>query len=677
MTQPISPNLRDLAARAARTERRLRTVQALRFAAFGAIPTLTCIAGAVLHQKLTHGYRAGLGWKVIVISAGVSAAATLAAVVYASVRRYPKHAAALLLDRTFDNHDRLATALSFSELPADARTPLMNAAIDDATQTSTRLDPAVAAPLSPAFKNPDLFAALGMAALVVALTQLQWAKTIVRPAALTIDAVSLTADDIELFRETLRELDAKDSTPETKEALQAFNQLVQDLADKRLDRAEAFRRMEALEKGLLKGREADQKALEEALKHAALRLKDSPLSKPAGEALEKRDLQKAEAELKELAKKLRDKQSKISEAEKKRLKEAIAAAARSQKETLKKLMDQREQLRASLLAREQKAGQSDEEKRLLQRDKRELDRLDREIAQKEKAGRELDRLDRELSKAAEDLLRDLGLSADDLDRAAEDINRMAREELSEKEKEELRQRLQELRELLRQEGKGGEEMKKRLRKFAKKAKGKGGNEGEQGDGKKGQKKDTGDGEGEEGEDDDGEDGEDGEDGKKPGQKKGQGQEGEGEGEGEGKGKGKGKKAFVLKRGSGSGSGQPGTSPGDGPGQGQPGGSQPGGQGTEPGGKQAGTGHDANLTGKATHGKFGTHDVEAAATDTGQGPSVSETILSSSEKGFVGKKYKRVYADYKTKAEEAMKAEDIPPGYKFYVQRYFQLIRPRE
>ncbi len=672
MTSPTPESLRDLARRAASTERRLRFVALARALSLGAIPTLTLAAGAVLHQKLTHGYRAGLGWKLLAASVIASAAVTVGAAVLAAARRYPRHAGALRLDRAHDNHDRTATALSFAELPRDRRTPLMDAAIEDAIASATRLSPAVAAPLSPAWRNPDLLAAVALAALVAGLSQLQWARTRARPSVATIDAVSLTADDIELFRDTLKALDQKDASPETKEALLAFNQLVQDLADKRLDRAEAFRRMEALEQGLLKGREADQKALEEALKHAAQRLKDSPLSRPAGEALEKRDLAKAEAELKELAKKLRDKQSKISEADKKRLKEAMAAAARSHKETLKKLMDQREQLRASLLAREQKAGQSEQEKRLLQRDKRELERLDREVAQKERVGRELDRLDRELSKAAEDLLRDLGLSADDLDRAAEDINRMAREELSEKEKEELRQRLEELRELLRQEGKGGEELKKRLRKFSKKARGRGAKPGEEGDGQRG--KQQGQGQGEDGDDEDGEDGEDGESGLRPGQKKpGQGQDGEGDGDGQGKGKGS-KKIFVLKRGSGSGQG---TSPGESPGGGQPGGSEPGGAGSDPGGKQAGTQHDGNLTGKATHGKFGTHDVEAAATDTGQGPSVSETILTSSERGFVGKKYKRVYADYRTKAEEAMKAEDIPPGYKFYVQRYFQLIRPRE
>ncbi|RYE78911.1 MAG: hypothetical protein EOO74_04575 [Myxococcales bacterium] len=70
-------------------------------------------------------------------------------------------------------------------------------------------------------------------------------------------------------------------------------------------------------------------------------------------------------------------------------------------------------------------------------------------------------------------------------------------------------------------------------------------------------------------------------------------------------------------------------------------------------------------------------MQASAADTGQGPSVSETIQGAAQRGFVGKKYQRVYTDYRTKAEEAMKNEEIPAGYRFYVQRYFQLIRPRE
>ena len=42
-----------------------------------------------------------------------------------------------------------------------------------------------------------------------------------------------------------------------------------------------------------------------------------------------------------------------------------------------------------------------------------------------------------------------------------------------------------------------------------------------------------------------------------------------------------------------------------------------------------------------------------------------------------KGYKKVYAEYKTVAEEALKQDEIPAGYRFYVRRYFDLIRPRD
>ncbi len=38
---------------------------------------------------------------------------------------------------------------------------------------------------------------------------------------------------------------------------------------------------------------------------------------------------------------------------------------------------------------------------------------------------------------------------------------------------------------------------------------------------------------------------------------------------------------------------------------------------------------------------------------------------------------RIAPDYKTVAERVMNEDQIPPGYRFYVQRYFQLIRPRD
>src|SRR5258708_2625559 len=74
-----------------------------------------------------------------------------------------------------------------------------------------------------------------------------------------IDAVDVTADDLDAMRDFLREMEQKQQTDEAKAATQEFNQLIEDLAAKRLDRTEAFRKMEALEDKLLEGREADAK----------------------------------------------------------------------------------------------------------------------------------------------------------------------------------------------------------------------------------------------------------------------------------------------------------------------------------------------------------------------------------------------------------------------------------
>ncbi|MEO8699753.1 MAG: hypothetical protein ABI867_06905 [Kofleriaceae bacterium] len=112
-----------------------------------------------------------------------------------------------------------------------------------------------------------------------------------------------------------------------------------------------------------------------------------------------------------------------------------------------------------------------------------------------------------------------------------------------------------------------------------------------------------------------------------------------------------------------------------PGQGQPGGQQPGGQGTDPGGQQAGVGHDDNMSGSET-GKTGkTKDEELSGTPGGKGPSRRETILAAAQKGFATTSYKKVYQDYQRIVEEVMRTEKLPSSYKYYVKRYFAKIHP--
>ena len=53
------------------------------------------------------------------------------------------------------------------------------------------------------------------------------------------------------------------------------------------------------------------------------------------------------------------------------------------------------------------------------------------------------------------------------------------------------------------------------------------------------------------------------------------------------------------------------------------------------------------------------------------------LVRAAERGFASRSYKRVYTEYHQVAEESLAKDDIPGGYRFYVKRYFQLIRPRE
>jgi hypothetical protein len=59
-----------------------------------------------------------------------------------------------------------------------------------------------------------------------------------------------------------------------------------------------------------------------------------------------------------------------------------------------------------------------------------------------------------------------------------------------------------------------------------------------------------------------------------------------------------------------------------------------------------------------------------------GAARSEVILTAAQRGFAHRDDRRVYADYVEHAEEVLEPDRIPPGYRFSIRRYFQLIRPR-
>ncbi|MBI1928663.1 hypothetical protein HYR99_31020 [Candidatus Poribacteria bacterium] len=65
---------------------------------------------------------------------------------------------------------------------------------------------------------------------------------------------------------------------------------------------------------------------------------------------------------------------------------------------------------------------------------------------------------------------------------------------------------------------------------------------------------------------------------------------------------------------------------------------------------------------------------------GEGPSsvqISEIAGTSEEGQGSAVDYKQIYNKYQKLSEEALSQEQIPLGYRFYVKRYFESIRPRE
>ena len=670
------PGIERVRRLADQAERRIRFGRALRAGAKALCAALVVAIVAIALRKLgiLHEWHARLALAL----AGVGIAVSVAV---AWLWRLPDQAGARALDRHHGLHDRLASALAFAAKPAADRTPFMDAAIEDAIAVAPKARPseAVVVPV------PRSLAAAGGLAGALAMVLLFEVRTHIPIAhAKTIEPVEMAPDDLQDVKDFLQQMKEKDQSDDTKAAIEEFNKLVEDISNKRLDRTEAFRRMEALEEKLLTGSEADKKALEAALERIGEEMKKAELTKPAGDALADNKLDQARDAMKDLANKLRkDDAQKIDKSKLEAMRDALKKAAEDAEKRQQELEQRRQELADEILKQKQKMaerdGGTDEEQSLLKKKEQELEKLDRELNEQKNSSQQLDKLDRELQQAADDLMKDLGLTAQDLDQGADDINHMQQQEMTQQEKEELRQKLQELRELMRQQGQGGKAQVARLKRFGRMARGQNGQkgQGQQGQGQQGQGQD-----GQEGQDDgqDGQDGQNGQNGQQGqngqngtnGQSGSRGQNGQ-NGQGQGGQGGEvwvlgpnGEKILMLSKGQGSGEGQ---------GQGQ--GQENGGQGQGQPGRGWGEGHDGNLQGGATNPKMGTQDTQVQGADTGQGGSRSQVILGAAERGFASHGYKKVYTEYHQVAEESLNKDEIPGGYRFYVKRYFQLIRPRE
>lgn len=635
---------------------RLRLTRALRAGGLWSVALGAAWLGALLAHKLhlidaptyAAAWRWGLGSFAIPLGWGL-------------LRPVGTVAAARLIDVRYGLQDRTASAVQFAAMASADQTPFMGAAIEDAAGKVVEVRGREVVPIRlPA----DLVPAALLAAAIAVLSFYSFPKPRrVQVAPPPIAAIEVDLDDLDAYREYARSLAERaraEDQPRLAEAAQAMNRLIEDIAARRIDREEAFRRLSELESRYLRSPEGNREELERQLREMANDLARSNLTKETSEALRTPDLRQAADAMKKLASSLREKRP--SQRELDRVREALARAAREEQnpERQRELQKRRDEMQR-LLQKQREKTANERERRLLQKRQRELQRLERNEEQREQARRNLERLRREMQQAAEQMNNSPqeGAGAEELEQAAEDMNRMAQEQGESEEMQRLMQRLQEMRQMMRQQqqGRGGQKMAGRLKKFYRLARGGQGGQRmrlEMGQGREGQQQ--GQGQGQQGQGQQGQQGQ-----------TGQGQEGQGQ-EGQGQGQdGQGQQVLRLSQ-DGQGDGMlmlPGMQPGQGPGQGS---QQPG-----PG---IGTQHDPRLQGQSTDLSSRTQDTQVSG-QQGEGPSRSQVIMGAADRGFASRGYRQVYDAYQRVAEEDLDTQQVPPGYRFQIRTYFDRIRPQD
>lgn len=618
MSASVAPGLSVLLRHVRRTRLRLVALEAFRRGSRFAPLVLIYLIGALAYVKVRDPDTATV--QRLGAALGVLLAVGMVDIGRLLRKRPTALQAAVLLDRSHGLHGRVANAWVFAATPDPS--PLERMAVEDALRFADQVRPATAAP----FELPrelGVCAALIVVLGVLAQVEVRHERWVTTPAAPSFEPFVLAAEDQAYLSERAADLADRASDPDAKATSHKLQQLLKDLEEGRLERKQVLERMTALQRELDSADALDQEALDEGLEQLADSLGKNKHTKPVADALKDRRLPDAEKALRELAERLKKKPSGLSRQELDKLRTALDTASRGNKDRLSRIEAQRQSAlsaRERLLKKKQEPQTPEQAKaneQALRDNERELKQLDRAKKKAESAASQMSELDKELAKAAEELMKEMGQdsAAKNLESGAKSMNQTAKKQLSDEEKKALKKQLEELKDMIRQAKAGSKEHQKQLEKFRKRAAGRE-SEGDGKDGPGGSKN-----------------------GGSPQLKLGQGQGGD---------------IPIQVPGAGKQSGQ-------GPGQGQ-------GAGTEAGG---------NLQGEATKPIGKTVDVAAAGVDSGQGEVSSEVVYGAASRGFAGTDYRNIYTEYQTVAEEALASDEIPPGYKFYVRRYFQLIRPRE
>ncbi len=603
-------------------------------------------------------------------------AAGLAGLAFVSglLRRVDDIEAAARLDAAGGLHDRLGSALAFSREASP--TAFQRAAIEDAAKVVTLASPKLAAPwLVPAYLGWLAVSGLSLGgAVAMTWTVGEDEGRALRPLTMAPMAArarpQLVEEDKERLEEEaekLAEVLAVTSDPRAKGFLAELNDLIRALQEGKLSAREAHAKMAALDKARQEWAEEVGEGFEEtaaqvsraAEQQLGKRRGDKPLD-GALQALREQAWKDAARELERLAERVEAKgREPMSDKERKALAREMEQLSRSLESERQREQERLKKDQSRLKKKEQRLGDrlSPRDRSRLDKNRRELERLEREQAAQSEARRTLERLQRETGRSAEQLSqRGQGMdaqTAEAMRKAAEMLRRMAEQQQGRQQMRAAEGRMVDIKEMLRRAGQQGED-------------GQGGEDGPGGKMKRFEQVAKG--------------GQDGPEGKSGGQKAGQkgqsgsqGQDGGACEEGGGQdpitmlseGKGKGGDMLLL---------GPGAAPGGRPGGARPASGGDGGDGEQPG-SGVGTGHDPRVLGDKTDNDVKTKDGFVAGRE-GAGASQSRVVFTAAKKGFATRQWREVHQDYSGVVEERLEEQRIPAGQRQYVRRYFDLIRPR-
>ena len=618
--------------------RRLRAQAALELATLALIPASVISLAAVFAVR--NLWITPLTGALVI---GGSLALVAAFALAGALRRFPTHLVATRIDRASGLSDRLATACAFEEQLArgEAADPetldLMRLAIADGARAVPRANAKMATPFSrPAELGPAL-AFVTVASLIAVLVTVPTFE-LATSAGATIsdeiarhekgpdeaDKVALDDQDLAYIQDLLAELERtarETGDPHLQEFAKKVDELLTQAQLGEISKQKMLEKLAEAEKKYSEGADKDVEASMKELEKTGNELKKEKLTRELGKALSQGDLDKAREEMEKLAKKLENEE--LSQKQREKVADALEKAAEKFAQREKNEQKQRdEQIKAARqkidelkqkLARAKTEREKSQLSRQLERKKRELKKLSRKKEEQQKSSSR--RQLKELHRNMKQASKDMRSKSRQTRRQAARRMRDMRQNTGKVSADKRRMTNQ------RKIASQMRDLKDALRRA--KRRGSRGPKDRFGRNKRNsdfQRRARG--------------GQGNRDSWKPGQN------------------GPGK------------NGQNGKN-------GKNGGKQPG-----QGGKKPGDGHDPDLLGDATDKSGDTKDQSLQGVH-GKGPSTRETILSAAEKGFASQSYKKVYTRYTNQVEEIIRAEKVPAGYKYYIKKYFKMIKPQQ